>query len=284
MGKKMKRFLIICGIVVGAGLILTTIGAASGGLEGIDKLSSRYTWIAGPSVEEDEQSLDPAQTFDAVKVSGDLDVTVMRGSEDSAKIIYPKGKGSGSLTVENGTLVAEYTNQQSVIINLASEDDSPRLVITRKDPASIRSIETDVSYGDVTLENIAVETAVLKSEDGDVELSGAQIGTLKADLEYGDLDGENVTCTTITATLEDGDCELDGIFDGNITVTSQYGDVEIHTTAAESQYTVTAETDFGTVEISGREYDDGGRVTFGSGASQMNLKADDGDISVRFGK
>lgn len=284
MGKKTKRFLAICGIVVGAGLVLTTIGAAAGGLAGIDNLSNRYTWISGPSVDEDEQSLDPAQTFDAVKVTGDLDVTVMRGSEDSVKLIYPKEKGSGSLSVENGTLIAEYKNQQSVIINLASEDDSPRLVITRKDPASIRSIETDVSYGDVDLENITVETAVLKSEDGDVELSGVQIGSLKADLEYGDLDGENVICTTITATLEDGDCELDGTFDGNIAVTSQYGDVEIHTTAAESQYTVTAETDFGTVEISGREYDDSGRVTFGGGASQMNLKADDGDITVRFGK
>ena len=30
MGKKTKKFLIICGIVVGAGLLLAVIGAAAG--------------------------------------------------------------------------------------------------------------------------------------------------------------------------------------------------------------------------------------------------------------
>ena len=40
MGKKTKKFLIICGIVVGAGLLLTIIGAAAGGISSIDKLLS----------------------------------------------------------------------------------------------------------------------------------------------------------------------------------------------------------------------------------------------------
>jgi hypothetical protein len=52
MGKKTKKFLIICGIVVGAGLLLTIIGAAAGGISSIDKLATRYTWIAGPAEEE----------------------------------------------------------------------------------------------------------------------------------------------------------------------------------------------------------------------------------------
>ena len=70
MGKKTKKFLIICGIVVGAGLLLTIIGAAAGGISSIDKLATRYTWIAGPAEEEQQQTLDPSQTFDAVKSDG----------------------------------------------------------------------------------------------------------------------------------------------------------------------------------------------------------------------
>ena len=36
MGKKTRKFLIICGIVVGAGLLLAIIGAAAGGISSID--------------------------------------------------------------------------------------------------------------------------------------------------------------------------------------------------------------------------------------------------------
>ena len=63
MGKKTKKFLIICGIVVGAGLLLTIIGAAAGGISSIDKLATRYTWIAGPAEEEQQQTLEHLQRY-----------------------------------------------------------------------------------------------------------------------------------------------------------------------------------------------------------------------------
>lgn len=282
MGKKSKKFLIICGIVIGAGLLLTAIGAAAGGVKNMNSLSDHYTWIAGPSVDEEEQSLDPVQTFTAVKATGDMDVSIVKGSEDSVKMVYPKGRGTCSMTVEDGTLMAEYDAQQKVVINFSDEDSAPRLVISRKDPASIESVEADLSYGDITMEQITVKTAVLRLEDGDVELSNTQIGTLDADLDYGDLEGEHVTCTTITASLEDGDCELYGIFDGNSTITSQYGDVELHTTLPESQYTVIAQSDYGDLEIGGTERSDNGTLTVGSGACRLDLKTADGDIKVGF--
>ena len=218
MGKKTKKFLIICGIVVGAGLLLAVIGAAAGGLDDATKLADHYTWISGPSEDEEQQLLDSSQTFDSVKVSGDLDLDIVKGNEDSVKLIYPKDSGTYNMDVENGTLVVNYDYQKKAIIQLSAEDSTPRLVITQKDPASIKNIDADLSWGDVDLEDLTAETVTLTLDDGDADLTRTQIGTLKVDMDYGDLETESITCGTVAAQLDDGDCDLDGTFNGGINV------------------------------------------------------------------
>lgn len=282
MGKKTKKFLIICGIVVGAGLLLTVIGAAAGGLDDATKLADHYTWISGPSEDEEQQLLDSSQTFDSVKVSGDLDLDIVKGNEDSVKLIYPKDSGTYNMDVENGTLVVNFDYQKKAIIQLSAEDSTPRLVITQKDPASIKNIDADLSWGDVDLEDLTAETVTLTLDDGDADLTRTQIGTLKVDMDYGDLETESITCGTVAAQLDDGDCDLDGTFNGGINVNASYGDVEIRTKLAESQYTVKAETNYGDIEVGGLTREDGGTLHNGTGAYAMDLYADDGDISVTF--
>lgn len=94
---------------MGAGLLLTIIGAAAGGTSSIDKLATRYTWSQVQAEEEQQQTLDPSQTFDAVKVTGDADLDIVKGSEDSVKLIYPKDMGSYQMEVKDGTLLVNYS-------------------------------------------------------------------------------------------------------------------------------------------------------------------------------
>ena len=283
MGKKTKKLLIICSIVVGAGVLMAIIGVAAGGLTDATKLADRYTWISGSSEAEEQQVLDPSQNFDSVKVSGDLDLDIVKGNEDSVKLIYPKEGGSYNMDVENGTLVVNYDYQQNAIIRLSDEDSSPRLVITRKDAASIKTIEADLDWGDVDLEDLTADTVTLNLDGGDADLSRAQIGTLKVDMDYGDLETENITCGSVTAALDDGDCQLDGTFNGNISVNANYGDVEVETRLAESQYTVDAESSYGDIEVGSLTREDSGTLKTGNGSYMMKIYADDGDISIDFG-
>ena len=283
MGKKTKKFLLICGIVVGAGLLLAIIGAAAGGLGDMSKLADHYTWISGPSADEEQQTLDPSKSFESVKVSGDLDLDIVKGSEDSVKLIYPKDGGTYSMDVENGTLVVNYESKNNAVVQLSGEDRDPRLVITRKDGASIKNIEADLTWGDADLEDLTADTVTLNLDDGDADLVQAQIGTLKADLGYGDLETVNITCGSVTANLDDGDCQLKGALGGNISVTANYGDVDVETSLDESQYTVNAESGYGDIEVGSLTREDGGTLQTGAGSYMMKLYADDGDISVDFG-
>ena len=157
------------------------------------------------------------------------------------------------------------------------------LVITRKDPSSIKTVDADLSWGDVLLQNMTIDSAVLKLSDGDVDLTGSQIGTLNAELDYGDIEGDHVSCTTLSVNLKDGDCELDGTFNGDVNISSQYGDIEIFTRLAESQYTISAGSSYGDVEVGGTTKEDGGTLTLGAGPYKMALQSDDGDVNVRFG-
>ena len=94
MGKKTKKFLIICGIVVGAGLLLTIIGAAAGGIS-----SRAANWqhvIHGSQVRQKRNSSRRwilSQTFNAVKVTGDADLDIVKGSEAFGQTDLSEGYG-----------------------------------------------------------------------------------------------------------------------------------------------------------------------------------------------
>ena len=49
MRKKMKVFLLICGIVVGIGVIFSVAGLAAGGIQGLARIQEKVPWISfGP--------------------------------------------------------------------------------------------------------------------------------------------------------------------------------------------------------------------------------------------
>jgi hypothetical protein len=46
LGSGIKKFLIICGCCVALGLVLTVVGVATGGMDNLDKVDARYSWLS----------------------------------------------------------------------------------------------------------------------------------------------------------------------------------------------------------------------------------------------
>lgn len=277
-----RNFFIICGIVVAAGLVLSAFGYATGGVAAMSKMSERYSWFQGPVNEWEYASTENGASFDSVEVSGGVDVNIHRGSATGAQLKYGKDVGTYSMDVVDGVLKVNYEYDDGRIVNLGG-DNVPTLVITCGGGDNLTALTADVDWGDIEVNGVNIEKISVTSDTGDVELDNMSVGELTAKIADGDLGGENLTTGTVSAELDMGDCELSGKIMGAVTAKTNYGDIDIETTQAESEYTVTAFTDSGEISVNDKDVRNGGsEYRFGSGANVMNLNADMGDISIDF--
>lgn len=68
MSKGLKRFFIICAIVVGAGILFSLAGFLTGGLNFLDRMSERYTWLRAGHADMEYIDISDAGAFDSVSV------------------------------------------------------------------------------------------------------------------------------------------------------------------------------------------------------------------------
>ena len=101
MNRRIKKFWLICASVVGAGFILFIVGYLTGGVESMDKLSDKYSWINVPSEERISEKLQ-GEEFSSIQIDGYADVQIYQGEETSATAYYSDDMTRPEMYVENG--------------------------------------------------------------------------------------------------------------------------------------------------------------------------------------
>ncbi len=227
MSKGLKRFFIICAIVVGSGIVLSLAGFLAGGLNFLDKMNERYTWLRAGHANMEYIDISDAGAFDSISVKGGIDVTVAGSTETGSRgISYDKNVGAPEYSVKDGVLTVDASKlNDGVVVNLSSDDDTPELVISVPDE-TMKKLDVISDYGDVDVSRVKLDEMAISTENGDIDLQDVDCSSVTLASDYGDIDLEKVTSDKLTASTQNGDMDMSSVTCAGITLTSEYGDIE----------------------------------------------------------
>ena len=131
----------------------------------------------------------------------------------------------------------------------------------------------------------------IKMGDGDLEIADVKTDALKIALSYGDISLDGLTMKDSTVKSDDGDIEMTGMsFEGKNVVDTAYGDVDvILKDATKDSLDISCETKYGEIETS-KDLKGNQNVSDDTSsyekkvdhaAGNLKINADDGDISVQ---
>lgn len=301
MSKGMKRFFMICTIVFAAGGVMAIAGLVSGGISGLDKLSDRYDWFIGPGKStktvhldaEDVQQDANGQLFDRIKISGDADVSVSRGSDASeTRAVFGDHYKAPEMHISKGVLYIDSDESRSGgVVNISGSDAYPYVEVYVPDDWTIRDIEADSSCGDIDISDVTITRADIQSDSGDIHLGTtnfdkADITTDSGDISIIGAEGDSLTLKSGSGymTLSDcsfssgsavngsgeveadglksggldvktgsGECTISGELKGTTSVRSSSGDASITTSLTRSCYDLTTDLNGGDMDIDNSE-------------------------------
>lgn len=305
MSKGLKRFFVICAAAVCLGLLLSIIGAATGGIQSMSKLGDKYRWFKAGKADMTYAHLEDGAEFDAISVKGVSDVTICSGSSDKTRIHYDENYQPPTFHVEDGVLTVDFNQKwNGVMVDLTAGDSMPALEVYVPEGRTLKYIDIDIDYGDISLEEAKAENIAIKGDCGDMTFENISAGEISIEnslgdismyaLEYdhlnveasaGDIKGELLKSKGLHIENELGDIELQGELSGTTEITAESGDVDIETSLKEADYTVDADIEAGDLSLGESVYEYMEQhIKQGSGANLIKIVSELGNVSIGFGK
>ncbi len=281
-----KKFLSVCAIVAGAGIVLSVVGYFTGGIDGVGEMSQKYSWIKGPAGDREYTYLPEGETFTSVKVNGDIDVNISEGSsETKAAIGHGENIGMPRMYVEDGVLIVNAeTDSPSVGLDFSGENAFPVLEIYCRENAKLQNIDIDISYGDVGIENVSCGSMNIATSYGNVDIYNTELESGKILTDYGDVSGESIVSGGLDITAELGDCSLQGVLRGKTGIRVDSGDVDVESSLSEVEYKVSVDAEAGDLTIGNNEFDNfSNHYSRGEGPNAIEIVSELGDVEIGFG-
>ena len=135
------------------------------------------------------------------------------------------------------------------------------------------ALDVSSSYGDIDIENVNVKdgNSVITNSSGDVDVSNSAFQSLECSLDYGDIELED-TVSNMVVTNQKGNIKFERISGADLSFECSYGDIKGNISGNESDYVISASTDFGDCNLSPKT----------DGIYKLKAYSDKGDISINF--
>lgn len=294
MSSKLKKFFCVSGILILIGIVLTVVGAASGGITNLSKLDDKFSFVSFTEGEFKQE----AYQFDDVKNINidyvDGDVTFVEGNEFAVNVKYFDNViEKPEVVASNGTLDIKATYKDTEIINLGPfdrEDHShPEVIVTYPAGTVFESV-TIKSDDDIAVKNFKSQKTDIQGAYGDITINNAELGSTTVNVNDCDVEMINVKTTSLDMDITHSDVKINGELYGNTNLKLAGAELELDCTLPIEQYNVNISSKDGGLDVNGMDYESDmesvsqyQRSNTGA-ANNINVNAEYTEVDVNFAK
>lgn len=293
MRRGTRNYLLICGAMVGIGVIFAIIGFISGGLHRLPDLEQRYDWIdfgggrmvAVTEVRELEpfSDIDIDCRFSTVRLIPDEKAKTYR-----AEVTFNEKDGKPEFQSKDGKLsVSDKNAGNHYAVSLNFFGRSPEygaLNIYYPKKKDLDNVNINCDMGDVDLSGIDAERVTIRCGSGEVNLEEVTSDFLEVKADMGSIKGTDLRTRGMDIGVQSGEIDLDGLFRGKNKVSCDTGSCRVRTKLPQSAYSIDTRIDVGEVNI-GNETVSGGykeKVENSNAKNSFALSCDYGEITLDF--
>lgn len=286
MNKKIRNFFIICGIFIGAGIILGASGLILGGIQGLEQIEEKVPWVSfGDSSTEQKTYKD--LKFSSINLKNDMDDVVLKeGDEFRVETRYAGKQGSPQIRVEGGTLQVQPVSESGGLINLDIFGKGSRqdtwICITYPEGSNFESVTIENDMGNVTVQNLRTKKLELSCDTGSIGLNQVTAEHLKADVDMGCLRGTGLDLHGANMQISSGEAVLTGSFAGTTKILCDMGNCSLNVEQPKEIYSMDLNNDAGDCIIDGKVIEGGFCMENLHAKNHLLLELDAGNIKVNF--
>ena len=250
MKKTNKRLLAAGGIFCAVGILFFGVGVASGGRNYVK--TADLNRISGAAMMDSSDShailsKTEINAFSSLNIDlKNIDLDIQSSDDDNFYISYNIETNDGilplSYQVQNGALnIVEKKGHESysyihIDINFLQEmlgqshviENSNKVTVYIPKKTDLSSFSCKMGYGDMNVESVNAQKAVIQNDDGDVTISGCSFEDLELSTDLGDLNIKDTALTDSQIKMMDGDVNAENVsFNGKSTFNSSLGDITL---------------------------------------------------------
>ena len=250
MKKTNKRLLAAGGIFCAVGILFFGVGVASGGRNYVK--TADLNRISGAAMMDSSDShailsKTEINAFSSLNIDlKNIDLDIQSSDDDNFYISYNIETNDGilplSYQVQNNALnIVEKKGHESysyihIDINFLQEmlgqshviENSNKVTVYIPKKTDLSSFSCKMGYGDMNVESVNAQKAVIQNDDGDVTISGCSFEDLELSTDLGDLNIKDTALTDSQIKMMDGDVNAENVsFNGKSTFNSSLGDITL---------------------------------------------------------
>lgn len=250
MKKTNKRLLAAGGIFCAVGILFFGVGVASGGRNYVK--TADLNRISGAAMMDSSDShailsKTEINAFSSLNIDlKNIDLDIQSSDDDNFYISYNIETNDGilplSYQVQNGALnIVEKKGHESysyihIDINFLQEmlgqshviENSNKVTVYIPKKTDLSSFSCKMGYGDMNVESVNAQKAVIQNDDGDVTISGCSFENLELSTDLGNLNIKDTALTDSQIKTMDGDVNAENVsFNGKSTFNSSLGDITL---------------------------------------------------------